>query len=122
MTEHTPTLPEQLPLGYCRTTLAGALMRARKAISQANREAFICLMCDCLDVSHWQQLREWVQEAMERNAIRTDGNGFNLNQAPDWIVGAGTDDSALACNQRRVYFLDRLIHALELSDAQTPQA
>lgn len=115
MSEYVPTLPEQLPLGYCRATLTGALMRASKAISRAKREAFICLMCDCLDGSHEQQLRDWVQEAMERNAIRTDGNGFNLNHAPDWIVGAGIDDSSLACNQRRVYFLDRMIQALHES-------
>lgn len=112
MTAHTPTLPEQLPLGYSYTSLIAALTKARDCIDRAKREAFICLMCDCLDVSHEQQLREWVQEAMERNAIRKDGNGFNLNHAPDWIVGAGIDDSNLACNQRRVYFLDRLIQAL----------
>lgn len=112
MTEHTPTLPEQLPLGYSYTSLIATLTRARNCIDRAKREAFICLICDDVDVSQERQLREWVQEAMERNAIRTGGDGFNMNLAPDWIVGAGIDDSNLACNQRRVYFLDRLIQAL----------
>lgn len=112
MTEHTPTLPEQLPLGYSYTSLIATLTRARNCIDRAEREAFICLVWDCLDVSYRQQLHDWVHEAMTRNAIRTGGDGFDMLHAPDWIVGAGIDDSNLACNQRRVYFLDRLIQAL----------
>lgn len=112
MTEHTPMLPEQLPLGYSHTSLIAALTQARNCIDRATPEKFICLVCDDVDVSQGRQLREWVQEAMECNAIRTGGGGFLMDHAPDWIVGAGIDDSDIACNQRRVYFLDRLIQAL----------
>lgn len=103
-------LPAKAPLlGYRQCTLREALIQVRGSITSCNY-GYIC--CAASGLYSWP-LREWLQEIMRDCGIRTDGAGFSIEFAPDWLLEISRGHSLTSDRIRRVHFLDCVIEALK---------
>lgn len=98
-------------LGCSDAALREALIQVRGSIISRHHD-YIC--CAASHLYTWR-LREWLGEIMRDCGIRTDGAGFSIEFAPDWLLEISRGHSPTSDRVRRVHFLDCVIKALEQS-------